>query len=371
MGNKRKIKTTNSNTLTGSSSLPNIVVLLVAAFLLIAPYAQGLFVSVVPNFEEKLNIFILFGSFLVFIGAIIVYQYHKDHQLHFIHYAIWLIPLGYLIPVFTAVSPHSALKAVLLNVVYAAFFVVGSYIEKNKGNWFIAVFLISGASIVFFGFAHWFGLKYYNHAVLQGRFSSVFQYANTYAIFALAVSLCCIYLLVMHRHRWYIALPIAFLVVPAQLSFFLSSSRGALIAFPLILLIIGLFLSFSRQIVFGTYLLVGLFFTLIIYSEIRSIGLELQDTFLPEKSLGGWSLLIFASLGLVGFVYLFQKFAVDYLIRKINFLDQFQFCRFLIPLIVLIVMILTSIMILYFPDRLTWLPSAIRERVGDQVHLCV
>ena len=335
--------------------------LFIAAFLLFSPYAQGLFISTAINFEENFNVFLLFGSLLVIVAAVFMYRFHKDDQSHWIYYAVWLLPITYLLSYFTAINAHSALNAVFLHLILAAFFVIGAYLISRFGNLLMWAILIPGYTIVMFGLAHWFGWHYYREAVLQGRLASVFQYANTNAIYDIGLALCSLYLLIAYSRKWSVSLPVSFMIVPTLISFLLTSSRGALIVFPLLVLIVSLFLPLVKQVTYLAYLIFGLGITFAIYRYVHAPGVELEHSFDLSKSLSGWGALMLGAVIMVGVTYLYQRYCEAFLTRKL----QLKLSRLYLPAVALILFVIGIIFVFLLPDRLSWLPDTVRNRLAN------
>lgn len=346
-------------------SFPNILLFIIAGFLLISPYAKGLFVSINYTFEKNMNLFLLFGFFLILSSAIILYKVIVNGKSHWIYYFIWLIPLSYLVSSITPISRHSSLNFVLLYSVYAALFIIGAFLGRKLEKWFVLSFMLSGFFITIFGLLHWFGLDYYQDAVNQGRLSSVFQYANTYAIYLVCILLSSVYLIVSKPKNWYVTLPSSLLIIPSIISFLLTVSRGALIVFPLLVLFSIIILPLIKQILYLIYLAISFIVAIILFQTINSTGLEVQQTFTLSKSFVGWSLLTLGSLSIVAASYLIQRFLGDYLNRKLERLNNMKWSRFFIPIAILSFSFIAFIVIFFFPTHLTFLPDSIQNRLAN------
>lgn len=337
----------------------------IAAFLLISPYAKGLFTSVTFNFEQKTNLFFLFGSLIAFFSAVIIFVNFKRNNHHWIYYAVWLLPISFIFPSFTALSQHSAIKSIFLYTIYASFFIVGAYLVRSLEKWLTLTLLISGYAITIFGLLHWFGWSYYQDAVNQGRISSVFQYANTYAIFLLCVAMGSIYLIITNSQKSIITYLASFMLIPTMVSFFLTGSRGALIVIPLIVLLVLVVLSFRTQILFLYYFLTVTIVTLIFYSKLESLGHQVQQSFSYSKSLWGWMLLALIALLVVGFVWLSQRYVHPFIENKTSKLQSYKWSRSFIPLLMLIVIAAALIVVFYVPSLLFFLPDNLQNRLSS------
>jgi hypothetical protein len=110
------------------------------------------------------------------------------------------------------------------------------------------------------------------------RLTSVFQYANTYAAFLIAVMLIALWKLTTAK-KWSLILMHGMLVVPIMVSFFLTLSRGGLVALPMIGIVFLLLLPMHQQIRLILYGLIGGLSSLSILAFISSRGISLQQAY--------------------------------------------------------------------------------------------
>lgn len=346
--------------------LANFIFLIIAAFLLFAPYAKGLFNSVAFEFERRTNFFFLFGSVLVFSAACIQFSNLRIQiKQHWIYYGVWILPIAYFLPYFGSYSKHSSLNSIFIYTILASLFVIGAFLVRRFEQWLAYTLLISGYSITFFGLFHWFGLSYYLDAVNQGRISSVFQYANTFAIFLACITLSSIYFLLIKSHNRYIIFIASFMTIPAFVSFFLTASRGALIMLPLIVLLLLLALTLKEQILFILYLgFIGIV-TLILFPSIESIGHKVQQEFSYSQSFWGWTLLILCSLLVSAVILLCQRFLVPFIEARTATIQTRRWSPLYLPLTIVVLSILAIVVVMYLPGLLSWLPQSIQDNLAN------
>lgn len=330
----------------------------------LAPYAKGLFHSTHLDFEKNINIFLFAGAIFLFYAAYILFIKAKM-GLHWIYYGIWLIPISFLISSITPVSKHASAYAVMLYAIYTSLFIIGAYLfEKYEGQLVTAI-LLSGYAISLFGLLHWFGLSFYRDAVLNNRLSSVFQYANTNAVFLLVLLMGSLYLMAHAGNRpKFSSLAMSFAAVPLAFSFLATESRGALIALPVLFLVILWLMPFLRQIVFLVYFAVAFAAALAVYPALKSIGVSLQKHFDLGQSLLGWFILIIASLAYAGFFIIFHKFVLPPLQNKLDRMKDRMLVRSVVPLLIFAIGGLFVAIIVLYKDQLSFLPSYLQRQIS-------
>lgn len=353
----RKAKRLNTQQ---SSSIGYLILALFAAGFILSPYARGLFHSTNFSFEKNINIFLLFGSVFVFFSAVILIK--RQSYNHWIHYAIWLIPFSFLISAIKPISNHSAMYSVLLYTIYSSIFIIGVFLFNKFSNYTIAILLVSGYSIALLGLLHWFGLSFYQDAVLSNRLSSVFQYANTNAIFILVLLFASLYLISCLIEKKTISYLISFMVVPLAFSFFVTESRGALLALPIILILVLVLLSRRNQIVFLIYTIIAFAIAIALYPILKPIGVALQQTQDISQSLLGWAILIAASVAFMIFHFLFQKF-----VNKLVSMNDNHIKRFILPGALLVIGIIGVILLVNQSssnNNLSFLPEYLQNQIS-------
>lgn len=284
-------------------------------FLIKAPFDTALFNGYTIQYEGPLYSFlVLFGIAMVILCIHHFFDYSLAQAKDFLSLFVWLIPLTFLISSFQAASPHYAKGMMYLHIMYAGIFIIGIQLARQKiGAQTIQLAItISGYIVVFYGFLNMFGNTYFKDAVMldQGfRLTSVFQYANAYAAFLMAIMLCCLHYISTSR-KWYYSSLHAFMLVPIVISFWLTLSRGALVVLPVILLLTLPFMKISRQVMWILFLIISLPLSFLIMDKITQLSITifnevtapLATTGKPatiglsdSRSLAGWGFLLVAS----------------------------------------------------------------------------
>jgi O-antigen ligase len=281
--------------------------LLIGVFLFVWLFQTALFYGYTAQYEYALNSAAFWAGIMLFVLSIYnAYHWKLTEASDALGLWIWTIPLAYIISSFHAVSSHYASSMIMLNVMYTIFFVLAVAFAKNRlGARLIQNGIVfAGYAAVFYCYMNMFGNAYYMDAVMisdQGlRLTSVFQYANAYAAYLLAILLSALWLL-MNERRWYVVLIHAVMVVPLLVSFLLTLSRGGLVVLPLIALAILPFFRFIQQICFFVYAIIGAVGALLILEPVRSITISIVKqvtaggplqpalvSFFNSESLKGW-----------------------------------------------------------------------------------
>lgn len=359
-----RAKTVAGSTDSKPSLMDHVMLSLLLLGIFLAPYAKGLFHSTHLAFEKNINFFLLAGSVFLFYAAYILFQKAKTGT-HWIAYAIWLIPCSFMLSSITPISRHASMYAVMLYMIYAAFFVVGAHLFQKFESLLVYALLGTGYAISLFGLLHWFGLHLYEDAVLNNRLSSVFQYANTNAIFIIVLLLGSLYLLTYTEKKVRLSsILVSLMAVPLAFSFFVTESRGALIAFPVVLLIVLWLLPMVKQIMFSIYFAVAAGIALAVYPSLKAIGISLQREFDLAKSLHGWLVLIAVSFAYAGFHVLFQRVEVPFLQAKLGSVRDRVSVRSILPGLFFTIGALLIVAIVQFGDRLTFLPTYLQNQIA-------
>lgn len=289
-------------------------------FLLWTPFQIALFNGLGVSFEKPIFWAIILTCILMILGLI---QFNKKVQLEdqrdMVALLIILLPISYMISMFSAASWHYAVNMVLIQWMYAFIFVIGVYLLRDRvSNKVIQITLMGSAYlIVFFGYISWFGQGYlgghlvswfsiggvnngvYTDAIMQDsngwRLTSVFQYANTYAAFLMAIMFAGLFN-ASRLKKWYDQLIHGFMLVPVILSLILTLSRGGLVVLPFVLLILLLLLRPAQQILWFINLVIAGIATAVILNPVTDIGLQVIAKYDGAVAAKGWAYLLIASL---------------------------------------------------------------------------
>ena len=276
-----------------------VFTLLVAALFNFALYQQALFNGEYPDFDGPI---LLTGILTLALGFVFCFHYIRLREKPAVWPLLlfWLIPLTVVLSSFGAVSRHGAYMAILIHVIYALLFTFGYVVIRSEQNrrYAFLVLLLSGYAAVLFGFVNWFGLKLYKDAVNmfsgEYRLMSVFQYANTYGAFLIALTLSSLFIV---TYAWSRVLRfVSAAMLPLLLiSLILTLSRGAWLAFPVLFVFFLLFLRPSRQVLYMLYTLAAGISALAVFSPVSRLGIGQQETFAFGRFALGVGLLIAAS----------------------------------------------------------------------------
>lgn len=324
-------------------------------FLVWSPFQRGLFNGYNADFDRAIYSSFIWVSILLCLSAFYFFFNYKYKDIRdFFAVYIWLIPLSFLISLINAASHYYSFNMLYMNVMYAAFFLLGVYLTRNKlGNIIIqSVLLYSGYFIVIFGILNWLGnlklanalasvfvnlngLPSYKHAVMSDsnglRLTAVFQYANTYSAFLMAILFGSLFYVIKSR-KWYSTFLHSFMLVPILVSFMLTLSRGGLVVLPFGLLILLLFFNVARQVIVLLYLALASIATLSIISPITKIGSDLQKQYSASLTLQGWGILLGVSFLLAAIVTLLQTYVHPWLEQKLlSYKTRFRYSQAILP----------------------------------------
>lgn len=295
---------------------------------------------------------------------------------------VWGIPLSYLLSSIVAVSPYSNGKLLLLNSMYAMLFCMGAYFARSSsGNRLIQFgIMASGYIIVIYCYMNMFGNAYYPNAVMadQGlRLTAVFQYANTYAAFLIALLVGCLHFILSSR-KWYMVVINALMLVPLSVSFLLTLSRGGIVVLPLILLALLPFLSLGRQVCFFLYIGIGFVGGFLITDRIRNISLEtLQriESTIQQKgiidtvnifdplSLKGWLTLLLVSIGVAAIVCLIQMYLAPRIGKKVYKFAGRKWSSWVLPILLLLSTGIVILLITHGSFLIKIFPKVLQQRM--------
>jgi O-antigen ligase len=269
---------------------------------------------------------------------------------------------------------------------YAIFFIFGTYLARNKiGNTILSTALMgSGYVLVLFGLFNWLGngkfagslvgwfveldKGIYRDAVMTDsnglRLTSVFQYANSYAAYLIALLFASLFLVAKSR-KWYIIGINAFMLVPIIISFFLTLSRGAIVVIPFILLIILFFQKLNRQILILVHMVLAFIASFVILQKITDAGIELNKQFSSSLSRNSWLIVIGVSLAVALLSILIQKFAAPYLERKLERFNGHKLTNIVVPIAAIVIGIVGALLIFADTGASKLLPENVRTRLAN------
>lgn len=353
-------------------------------FVFWTPYYRALFNGHTADFEGPIYSALVWGMVALFTLAIyLFYRWRLRDVRDVLMLFVWLIPITYFISLIPAESSYLSRNLLYIQILQVLFFLIGAEFARNRRAIGMITFGIIGTSflIMIFGILHWFGSAgwimkgfvepgaepIYNNAVMKDsngyRLTSVFQYANTYAAYLIAMLFSSVFLLLQSR-RWYAIIFHAGVLVPILLSFMLTLSRGAIVIIPVILIIILLFLPLYRQLLLMLYLVVAGVATLLILEPTTTIGQQIQQGL--EASRGtGWALLLGASLATAGIIWGIQYYVAPKLKKFTETRFKFRFVSIVLPVVIVALGTIGATLLFTDSGVVNLLPDNIKKRVEN------
>ncbi|TDF96202.1 O-antigen ligase family protein [Paenibacillus piri] len=359
-----------------------------ALFLFWAPFQKGLFNGNTYEFERPIYSSFVWAFIILFIMSIFLfYNWKLNKQSDLLSLVIWLIPITFVISSIFAASSYYAVNMIYIQFAYSVFFLLGIYISNNNLGASIVrnSIIYSAYFIVIFGLFNWFGNKeaifklvkwfsadmiqpFYQDAVMTDangvRLTSVFQYANSYAAFLIAVLLCSLYMIVISR-KWSSLLIHGIMVVPIIISFFLTLSRGGLVILPVVLLAVLPFLKPYKQLVYIIQMAVSFIISFIILNKITNVGIELSKNFVSGLSLQGWGVLLLASIINAALALCIMKYIAPYIQTKLLPLTKYRLSNVILPIGAVVIGTLMALLLFNDTGLTKLLPENIKTRIEN------
>jgi len=385
MGNKtskKSMKTSNSRPLSNDLSQYAfwITGLFVAAFLFIAPYSKALFNGGTRSnltgyiFNQPIYTAMIFAFLFAFLFGLFLYA--KDNaRVLFQHTSIpilfvWLIPTTYILTLFlSSVSVSQTIHAIVIHSMYACFLMFAVFITRaDRGSNLLSATIISaGYMIIIFGLLNWLTGPFYKDAVMlepgRLRLTSVFQYANSYAAFLIAILLATVYLLVCSRSR-IVQIAAAVMVVPTFISLILTFSRGGLVILPVVAFIILFLLSFRQQLMFMIYMVVAAALSVAVTPYLSHAGMRQYDQFQTGTFITGCLALLVVTILYAGFAHLLNLIVNRRYSSWATRLESKRFSRFVLPISGVLLGSTLAFMLLE-TSLVRILPVALQQRIEN------
>ncbi|MDB5054942.1 MAG: O-antigen polymerase [Bacilli bacterium] len=362
----------------------------IVIYMFFIPYnyiGPALFNGNTMQFEPPIYTAVLWSSiFLMVLSIFYFFHWRLQQQRDVLSMAIWLIPLSYTISLFGAASHQLASNMLLIVLMYTIFFLFGNSMSRFPlGATILQMSLvISGYAVVLFGFLNLFGNVYYRDAVMITeiglRLTSLFQYANAYAAFLMAILFGSLYYIVNTR-KWYWVLLHALMLVPILSSLWLTQSRGGYLLLPVILVLMLPFVSVAKQILLTLYLVIGFAASILLTNKFIAIGQPLTTKFSDEYnktnnvpdllsifnsvSLSGWGRLILASAIIGACVVLVQRYVCPFMESKLTKLNKLKLGRLVFPIALLVLGAIAAFLLLSNTGVVKLLPNFMAQRLEN------
>ncbi|GAA4828563.1 hypothetical protein GCM10023310_01760 [Paenibacillus vulneris] len=359
---------------------------LTVLFLFWAPFQKGLFNGNTYDFERPLFSSFIWSAIILFLVSLFqFYNWKLSSQRDLISIVIWLIPISYVISLSSSASSYYAQNGIYIQLLYVVFFLVGLYINRSESgtNLLRRFFVASSYFVVLFGLFNWLGNKaiifnmvswftngmdgfgFYKDAVMTDangfRLTSIFQYANSYAAYLIAILFCCIYLIISSK-KLIPTLVHGMMAVPIIISFFLTLSRGGLVILPIVLLVILPFLKPYKQVLYLVHCIISFVISLVILNKVTSLGIEVNKESIPNISYLGWGILLAASL-INGVISVAIQKCEPFVEKKLSNISKYRVSNIFIPAVAIIIGALGVLLLLYGTGLTQLLPENIKNRI--------
>lgn len=362
-----------------------IIQALVMIFLFYGAYHTGLFNGYSSNFDAPIyNSSVMAAIIMICLSITFFFRWRLESYQNLLSIYIWLIPLTFWISTITAASTQLSRNMSIIHMMYATFFLAGIYVSKNKLGATIAqlVITLSGYTVVLYGLANMFGNAFFKDAVMLTvdgyRVTSVFQYANAYAAFLMAICLCSLYY-ITYSKKWYVSILHSLMIVPILLCFWLTLSRGALVLFPIIFLCMLPLLPLAKQLAFSVYTAIGFVATLPILKPVETRSTEIVKRMIESQqnnqtvstlslfngeSLTGWAIVIVTSIIAAACIGAIQYYVLPILERKLQSFSIRKLSKIVLPAMLVVAVGIMAFLILMTPLKQI-LPESIQSRVEN------
>lgn len=370
-----------------SSILFWMLSLFTVLFLFWAPFQKALFNGNSLDFERPIySTFVWSFIIMVLLSIYLFYKWRPDSHQDVLSVLIWLMPLSFLLAKINEASHYYSTNMLFIQIVYTLFFLIGLYLTRtSRGNALILnAIMISGYVVVWFGMLNWFGFKQssarliawftdlgnimeYKDAVMRVeelRLTSVFQYANSYAAYLIALFLGALYLIV-HNKSTASRLAHSFMLVPIILSLLLTLSRGALVLLPVILLLMLPLVKLTKQFFVIIYIALSSIICLLVLERLTEIGQEIHIQNLLGNAFTGLGILTGVSLLCAAFIWALHKFIYPKANLWIEKKIHIRFATIILPATALVIGGLAMYILLGTSLASKILPESIAQRIEN------
>jgi len=307
----------------------------IGAFLLLAISTNGIFQGLslhssvaTLNYERPILYCLLIC--ILCIVWISINIFHKSFELErrmFYAFASIALCLVYIISSANSQSVFLATYGIWTSLMITLFFIAGTLLIQYDRwvLWFPKVYLIFGYIIVFYGFLNLLGNTFLldSLAFYEGiRITSIFQYANAYAILLLTLWIVAIIEIDRTKKKW-VRLCHSFMMVPVCVSFLLTLSRGAIVILPIIAIVVLMMFKLKQQLMAIIYSVIAFTLSLLLYSPLEQAGTKVYEniqqaitsqtlveihSIFSSPSVGSWGLLFAVSMAMAVCSYFVMRY---------------------------------------------------------------
>lgn len=334
-------------------------------FLFVFPYFKALFNGMSPQFDKPIYSSFLWASLTLIVVTLYMFLNWKMEKR-----SDYLIPFSFLIPVsfwISSLSGASYLNShngIYISMVYICLFLIGVLSCRTTlgKQYLLTNIMLSGYVMVIFGFMNLFGNAHYQDAVMMegttGRLTSVFQYPNTYAALLIGIYMACLFLTVNLKNKWLMSLN-ALMLFPTLLAFLSTYSRGAFLAFPIVIVLLLFILPFYKQISILLQIVISGIASLALLSKFSAWGNALRQHPDASTSFKAWAVLIGVAVFVAAIHYIIQRF----LIPRLENLSAKPNLNKIIPILVIVVGVIGAGLVVTKSPVLKLLPKNLGERI--------
>lgn len=345
-------------------------------FMVLAPFNNALFYNTNYLFERPVFAWLLVLAPTGIVAGILMYM--KRDRLSkgdiLLYGIVLLVPLSATVSHLFSKASYSSYQSLLISLTAAVLFIASHLLSRNRSisTYIQAVMLAAGYLLVLHGILNITGYANYKNAILLSgpihdlnmRLNSVFQYANAYAAYLVALLVSSLYVIVRTSNRTVYGLT-ALMLVPITLSLLLTGSKGGLVLLVASMMVLLLCLNVYRQ--FTVLLLLGVSFviSLALMNPAARLGVEIGSN--PESGRQTAALLLIAlpSIVTAAIMLLAKAKVLPWIAKKTARWEHLHFARYILvgaPIAAgLLGLVLYGLTVAYAP---TLIPDYVRERLG-------
>lgn len=319
---------------------------------IISPFFRGQFFL-----EDYHMINVLIQVLLILTVALYYSKVKEMGQSNRILIVLFAIPLIYTIAYWYSIYPFYAANEALKWFSYSAVFlmlIIWMSVYQSIKRWLYAMCWITLYWIVVLVFLVDLKVLQFQDAIIWSRFSSVFQYPNTYASIVSAFLIIALMGLSKRIHIGY-QLIYGLSLIPFMLSFLYTESRGGILVLALGWMVGLLFLSWKEQISYFIITSLVAIGSLILFSTYRSFVEEGSYTVAALSLVGVTAL--YASIVILAQKYIYPRYTLSASVKKNILIPAGLFSLAIVGAILLATKAKESV--------ITLLPEALQVRISS------
>jgi tetratricopeptide (TPR) repeat protein len=319
----------------------------------LTPYQKGLYFN-----SDIYGFHIIIGTlFLLMIIRLFIKKEVPELKKVFI---ILLLPLCYLISLMVAETPKGAWDTLLRWVTYSAFFLLLYWTSLKPKIKILSpmFFQFTGVWITFFMLLSYYGIIEYRNTLILNRFSSVFQYPNTFAMVLGVFLLFSLINLTRDKLSLYSIVFYSLPLIAYFVCFIQTYSRGMMLVFPVVWFIGLALLNVKKQIEYILYSTGTVLCSLIVYFAMTK-GQAL------DKPYPGLGLFLITTIILIALIMFAKIYSQRLEKRDFSLFKSRKFSRYTIPTVLVVLLILGFLDITNEGLVFQQLPERLQDRVSD------